>query len=108
VSGRLADRLALAILAHGPLSANRLVPLVAVRREDVLAVLRDDPMFERTGVGRSSRWHYAGNREQAPWEPQGTEDRPGSVSDDGGEVAGRLRTLEARVAELERLAGVRA
>jgi hypothetical protein len=101
VSGRLADRLALAILTHGPLPGNRLVPLVAARREDVLGVLRDDPMFERTGVGRSSRWHYAGNREQAPWEPQGTEDTPESVSDEGGEVADRLDAIEARLAAIE-------
>lgn len=99
---QLADRLALAIVEHGPTSGTRLAVLVAAQKAGVLAELKANPMFECVGRARGSRWRLAGNRNRPPWEPLGTDPRGESVSDDGVAVVERLAALECRVDELER------
>ena len=95
----LADRLALAIVEHGPASGSDLAIRVAARKTTVLRELQEDARFECLGSGRGSRWRLAGNRIDPRREPMGTE-----ASDGRGEtLAEQLLALEARVAELERV-----
>jgi hypothetical protein len=97
----LADRLALALLEHGPLPCERLARTIEARTADVRRELRADSRFEHAGAGRGSRWRLV-------LPPSGSRDglgrnlSPGSGSDDGPTTAARLDALERRVAELER------
>lgn len=97
----LADRLALAVLEHGPLPCERLARLVEVRTAAVRQVLDADPRFEHVGAGRGSRWRLSLPPANA-WDGLGRILSPGSMSDDGLDLAERLRALERRVAQLER------
>ena len=100
----LADRLALAILEHGPTCGSRLAVVVGARKDDVLRELRTNPRFENLGRNRGSRWRLAaGNRYDPPWEPLGTVPSGESELD----VTERLAAVERRLAEVEtRLAEV--
>jgi hypothetical protein len=91
---RLADRIALELLAHGPLACEPLARIVGARTADVLDALRHDPRFAHTGHGRGSRWKL----DVTPWEGLGRNLSAEARSDDGY----RLRALERRVAALER------
>lgn len=95
---QLADRLALAILEHGPDSGSTLARRVAARKAAVIAELETNPRFERLGRGRGSRWRLVGSRIEGAWEPMGTEK---SVEPDES-LAGRLYELERRLEALER------
>jgi hypothetical protein len=77
----LADRLALAIIEHGPLPGDRLALNVGARKADVLYELKSNPMFEHSGGGRWSRWRLAPS--PSPWEQQGTVLSARSMSDHG-------------------------
>jgi hypothetical protein len=99
----LADRLALALVEHGPESGSRLARHVHVRKRDVLAELRTSPRFVQVGRGRNATWRPEG------WDPRGTgqepqrtrsEPRPGKAA--GAGERERLEALERRVARLER------
>ncbi len=95
----LADRLALAIVEHGPSSGTDLALWVAARKQTVLETLRADRRFESLGLGRGSRWRLAaGNRYYPAWEPLGTDPGDGA----GETLPARVAALERRVAELER------
>jgi hypothetical protein len=93
---QLADRLALAIVEHGPSSGSRLAGRVAANKAAVLLELRTNPMFESTGRGRGSSWRLAGNRLRPPWEPIGTD----STADPYSDVILRIERLEQAVSEL--------
>jgi hypothetical protein len=103
----LADRIALAILEHGPSAGSALALLVGARKATVLEALRTNRMFERVGNGPGSRWRVAREPIQGAWEPIGRDHWDESGSDDGLDVAERLRALERRVAQLEREASSR-
>lgn len=100
----LADRIALAIIEHGPTSGSRLAAAVAVRKADVMRELRTNPRFDHVGRGRGSKWRYVGNRESPPWEPMGPNPGEGLGVDTGSALGDRLAALERRVAALERQA----
>jgi hypothetical protein len=97
---QLADRLALAIVEHGPSAATALANRVAARKADVLAELKAKPMFVHEGRGRGSKWRLDGNRCDPLREPLGTDPR-----DDLGLAVTRdeFDLLRRRVDELERL-----
>ena len=108
----LADRLALAIVGHGPSAGATLAVRIGVRKATVLRALRTNPRFEQVGRGRGSRWRLAGNREDPYWEPLGTDSsgREG-IDSSGREGSGigpsvlvRLDAIEARLAALEQRA----
>jgi hypothetical protein len=96
----LADRLALALLVHGPLSTDRLARNVRARKADVVLELRSNALFEPFGAGRSSRWRL--ERPPSPRDQQGTDSPTGSYTEHALQITRRLRALERRVAELER------
>jgi len=85
VNGRpdLADRVALAIVEHGPTSCELLARLVEARTSDVRAALRADPRFERVGTGRGSRWRLS----LPAWDGLGRIPTAGSRSDDRLDLA---------------------
>jgi hypothetical protein len=99
----LADRIALAIVEHGPMSCERLARVVEVRTADVRLALRDGQGFERVGAGRGSRWRLS-----LATHRDGVRDGLGRILsegvglDDVPDAGRRLRALERRVAELER------
>jgi hypothetical protein len=93
----LADRLALELLAQGPLPCEQLARLVAARTADVRRELRTYPRFQHLGGGRNSRWTLT----LTPWDGLGRILSDESRSDDGPTLAERLEALELRVAELE-------
>jgi hypothetical protein len=97
-AAELTDRLALAIIEHGPTAGSRLALIVGARKEAVLRELRSSRMFESTGRGRGSKWRLAGNRTEAPGEPLGTD----SEGQPDRDLTRRLDTLERRLAEVER------
>ena len=68
------DRLALAIIEHGPASASQLATRLAVRKADVLHELNARPLFENLGNGRGSSWRIAAHGvSRGLWEPKGTD-----------------------------------
>jgi hypothetical protein len=100
VTGRpdLADRIALAIVEHGPLPGSTLATLVAVRKATVLDELHTNPRFVQLGRRCGSRWRLAaGNHYDPGREPLGPNLGDGSTYD----MAERLDALERRVVELE-------
>lgn len=101
----LADRLALAIVEHGPSAGSTLAARIGVRKATVLRELRTNPRFEQLGRGRGSSWRLAGNRMDPAWEPLGTDSsgRAGSAQI-GPNVLARLDAIEARLAALEQRA----
>lgn len=93
----LADRLALALVEHGPVSGRQVARIVAARWAVVFAVLRDDPRFVQTGGGRYATWNLSGNARAT---------LQGDASDRVMEtlalhVLDRLDALERAVAELD-------
>jgi hypothetical protein len=98
----LADRLALAILEHGPTAGAKLARLVATRDAEVRRVLERDPRFVRVGAGRGSRWHLTLPGPLALWDEMGRDSRAGSRSEDAVNGTERLGALERRLAEVER------
>jgi hypothetical protein len=94
----LADRLALAIVEHGPLPCERLARTVKSRTCDVRDPLRRDPRFEHRGAGRGSRWRLGLEPPERPWDGLGRILSPERRSP----VEARLDELDLRVAELER------
>lgn len=90
----LADRLAVALIEHGPCPGEQLARIVRARRTAVVAALTGDERFVRVGRGRGTRWTLA----LARWDGMGREDRPGS-----GEPVTRAEfdALRRRVARLE-------
>lgn len=91
----LADRVALAIVEHGPLACERLARIVGRRTSDVRDALRRDSRFERAGGGRGSRWQLALD---APVE---TRDGLGRILSAGVRVTDES-TVEARLEVIER------
>lgn len=89
MSGRpdLADRLAFAIVAHGPRAGSRLARDVVARKDDVLRELRVNARFEQVGRGRATTWRLAWEPHRAAWEPQ--------TADDGRHL-GKVSTLAPR------------
>lgn len=94
----LADRIALALIEHGPTSCERLARIIEARTATVRAVLRTDERFERAGAGRGSRWRLALDPHESPWDGWGRIPSEGSRQN----VAPRLAALERRVTQLER------
>jgi hypothetical protein len=116
----LADRLASAIVEHGPQSTSttKLALLVRTRRVDVAAELASNPLFGKTGSGRGTRWYLVDSTSEDPRDGVrdglGREDRPGSGLDVTRDEFDRLSRqfdrlsrqsdgLSRRVDELERL-----
>lgn len=106
----LADRLALALIEHGPTSAARLALAVAARKADVLRELRASARFERAGAGRASRWRLAPPTNA--WEPKGTGWEPKGIDYPTGvgvslaeDFGVRLAAIERRLDALERRNG---
>jgi hypothetical protein len=97
----LGDRIALAIVGHGPLSCERLARVVTARTVDVRSALRSDPRFARTGAGPGTRWTVALRSRDG----RGRVDPGVSDSDDAVAVRTRLDAIERRLAKLERLLG---
>jgi hypothetical protein len=95
----LADRLALALLEHGPTSASRLALAVRARKADVLRELRAGPHFDHVGAGRGSRWRLV--LTQGSWEPQGTIPSADVVSPHSPALSERLGALEHRLSAVE-------
>jgi hypothetical protein len=102
VNGALTDRIALALLEHGPTSCEQLARIVEARTSDVRRALRDDPRFEHVGAGRGSRWRLALEPSEAVWDGLGRILSEGSRSTDGSAVEARLGELERRLDALER------
>jgi hypothetical protein len=94
----LADRLALAIVEHGPASAVELARRLRARRASVIAELDANPLFEHLGSGRGSRWRIAA---QIPVEGHGNRWEQKEAADRIDDMAERLAALERRVASLE-------
>lgn len=55
----LAERIEAVLLEHGPLPVDALAPALRKRRTDVLAALRSDSRFARSGRTKGSRWLLA-------------------------------------------------
>ena len=94
----LADRIALAILEHGPSPGSDLALRVQARKATVLAELRSNRMFEQFGHRRGSRWRLAGNRYEPAQEPLGPNHGDHPTSD----LADRMDALERRLDAIER------
>lgn len=103
MTDRLADRLALALIEHGPTSATHLAPAVKARKADVLRELRASARFERRGNGRGTRWRLSPLGTE--WDPKGTDNPPGLGIPHAEGFAVRLAALERRLDALERRNG---
>jgi hypothetical protein len=97
----LADRLALAIVEHGPLGCGPLARVVRARDVDVRRELHADSRFVHAGAGRGSRWWLVLPAVSAR-DGKGRVPGAGLGSDDGLSLRERVAALERRVAELER------
>ena len=75
----LADDLAVILAEEATgLSCDALARRLRRRKSDVLAVLRSDPRFVRSGAGRGSRWRIAPHDgRRGAWERLGTD--PGAA-----------------------------
>jgi hypothetical protein len=108
-TGALADRLALAIIEHGPLAGSDLAGRVGAQKSAVLRELRTNPMFAQSGRGSASRYGLVA----ADREPIGTDQEPtyGVASHDHDsdltpDVRETLVAVEARLVAIERLLGL--
>ena len=105
----LADRLALAIVEHGPLPSGTLALLVKARRVDVAGELARNPIFAKSGSGRGTRWSLSTSASEDPRDGVrdglGREDRAESGSNvtraEFDLLRRRVDELEQRLAERE-------
>jgi hypothetical protein len=104
VTGRLelADRLALALLEHGPLGCGPLARVVRAPNVDVRRELHADTRFVHHGAGRGSCWRLVLPPVSAR-DGKGRVPSAGSGTDDRLTLPERVAALEQRVADLEQL-----
>ncbi len=95
----LADRLVDALAEHGPCSGRQLALAVGVRKQVVLAELRDARRFERAGRGPTSVWRSTGT-DQEPLCRVATPARDYDITPD---VRDLLASILMRLDVLERM-----